>query len=256
MSSHNLFQAAVNKKNKIDVFINDQTNPLFQYFLVQELKTDITLTSTVAKDAEIIPVSAGHGFTAVSGEMITIFDNNRYIQSRVVSVSTNDITVETPTAFALTTNAVVIRGNRNINQNASVTPIEFLFQLRNYTIPIDISKIIIIATHAAAGDYSKFTGITKLINGMWFRKENDIDFNLGNYQINEDFRLKGASVDFPDKAPSGTYATEIVFDMVDIFGQVMRFYPAIDDLFKGTSRDDLSSITTMTISLIGSYTDE
>lgn len=249
-----------NKKGKIDVFINDQTNPLFQYFLIDEQKADILLTSAADKDDITVNVSSGHGFTAATGEMITIFENGRVMQSRVKSVSTDEITLELPLAFPLTTAATVIRGNNRINVDGSSTPVEFLFKLRQWVIPIDISKIILLATHTTISDYTTFMGIANpavnVPNGLWFRRENDENFNLGNYKTNKDFRLKGAVVDFPDKVPSGTYATEIIFDMVDIFGQVMRFRGAANEFFKGTVRDDLSALTSMQISLIGSYTDE
>jgi len=249
-------QVGANKKGKIDVFVNDQTNPLFQNFLIDEQKTDITLTSPVSKNDEIVSVSAGHGFTGADGEYITIYENNRWIQSKVVSVSTDDIELDEPVAFDITTNAVVIRGSNLLNVDGSTDEVDFSFKLRDYTIPIDISKIIILAIHTAEGDYTKFTGIAALTKGIWFRKENGIDFNLGNYINNQDFRLKGAEVDFPDKAPAGSYATEIVFDMVKIFGQVMRFYPEDNDTFKGTVRDALQTISSLQVALIGSYTDE
>jgi len=245
-----------NKKGKIDVFVNDQTNPLFQNFLMNELKDDITLTSPALKNAEVVSVSTGHGFTVADGEYITIYENNRWVQSRVVSVDGDDIGLDEPLAFEISTDAIVIRGNNLLNVDGSTDEVEFSFMLRSFTIPIDISKIIILAIHPAEGDYTKFTGITELPNGIWFRKENGVDFNLGNYKNNQDFRLKGATVDFPDKAPAGAFATEIVFDMVDIFGQVMRFYPEDDDTFKGTVRDALQTITSLQVALIGSYTDE
>lgn len=246
-----------NVKGKVDVFINDQTNPLFQYFLIHEQKTDITLTAPAAKNDTIVNVSSGHGFTAATGEMITIFENGRVMQCRINSVTDDAITLELPIAFPLSVAATVIRGNNRINIDGSITPVEFLFKLRQWIIPVDISKIILLATHTTISDYTTFMGIAGgITNGLWFRRENDDDFNLGNYKTNKDFRLKGAVVDFPQKVPSGSYATEIVFDMVEIFGQVMRFKGGNNEFFKGTVRDKLDTLTSMQISLIGSYTDE
>ena len=244
-------------EGKMDVTINDSTNALFQYFLVQELKDNITLTAAAEKDDSIVNVSAGHGFTGIGttpGEMITIFENSRLIQSPVISVAADAITLEIPLAFPLSTNAIVVRGNKNLNVNGSGTPIDFIFKLRNWIVPIDINKVVILSIHTTTSDYTKFMGLAELTNGMYFRKENSLNFNLGNYRNNKDFRLKGATVDFPTKVPSGTYATEIVFDLISIFGQVERFFGTVTEFFKAVVRDDLSTLTDMEISLIGSYT--
>lgn len=103
-------QPGVNRKNKIDVFINDQTNPLFQYFLINEIKTDITLTAPVSINDTVVNVSSGHEF--IVGEVLTIFENNRYIQMNVVSVATDAIAIAYPIANAFTVaGAVVVRDN-------------------------------------------------------------------------------------------------------------------------------------------------
>lgn len=49
----------------LDVFIQDQDTPPFQYYLMQELKTDILLVTGTAIDDEIIYVNAGHGLPLV-----------------------------------------------------------------------------------------------------------------------------------------------------------------------------------------------
>lgn len=251
---------AVNSKGKIDVFVNDQTNPLFQYLLIDELKDDITLTSDIVKDDEVINVSSGHGFVGsglASGEIMTIWENNRYSQVRVKSVSTDAITIEYPMAFPFTVSgAKIIRGSSNLNIDGSSLEVDFLMKIQDFTIPIDISKVILTMFHSGAGDDSKFAGITALTNGLWFRKENDIDFNLGNYINNQDFKLRGAYVDYPSKGPGGTESTDVVFDLEEIFGQVMRMDSEKNDVFRCQVRDNLIGLTSFKVSMIGSYTDE
>ena len=53
-----------------DVNIQSQTNALFQYLLINEQKTDITLTSEIKVDDTVVSVSAGHGFTGATGEFM------------------------------------------------------------------------------------------------------------------------------------------------------------------------------------------
>ena len=70
------------KRNK-DVSIQDQSSPLFQYYLMREDKDDITLTAPVSTDDDVINVSAGHGFTAASGEQLVLWENSGYEQASV-----------------------------------------------------------------------------------------------------------------------------------------------------------------------------
>jgi len=252
-----LFTPAINKKNKVDVFVNDQTNPLFQYFFIRELKTDITLMAPVAVDATTINVSTGHGFTAAAGEVITIFEGNRYIQQTVKSVLADAVTISHPVPNTFTVaGAVVIRGNRLLNIDGSVTPATFTAALRSFTLPVDIGMIKICAVHAAEADDSKFAGITALTNGLFLRKTDGFVFNLGNYINNNDFRQFGASVEYANKAGGGAYSTVATFDILHTFGQVVRLDARAGDELLAVVRDDLSGLTSLTISAIGSYTDE
>jgi hypothetical protein len=245
-----------NIKGGIDVNLQSQTAPLFQYFLMNELKTDITLTSDVAKDDEVINVSPGHGFTAAPNEYITLFQGDGFLQSRVVSVSLDAITIELPSdASFVIANTKVIRGSNQLAVNGSITPIDFIMNLRDISIPIDISKIVMTMFHTSAGDDGKFGGITELSSGLWFRKEDGFDFNFGNYKNNQDFKNVGSMVEYSAKGPAGTESTTIYFDVENIFGQVIRINRNLSDILFGQVRDDLTSLDSFIISLIGSYTE-
>ena len=245
---------------EFDVVVQDSTSPLFQYFLMNEQKTDILLTSDVSVGDEVINVSAGHGFTAVAGEQIVLFQNERYTQLRVTSVTTNAISVEEPVTIDFTVaGATVIRGNILMNVDGSGPAVEFKVHLRDFTIPIDISKIIITMQHGAnVPDDGKFGGLAALAKGLFFKKENDSTFSLGNYIQNQDFKDTGGTVEYTDKAPAGTNATNIVFDIKTVFGQVIRLHPTMTDMIIGIVRDDISTgagMAKMTASLVGSYTE-
>lgn len=250
-------QPGAAKQGGIDVNLQSQTSPFFQYFLIEEQKTDILLTGDVSVDDEIINVTPGHGFTgivAAPGEHIVIWENNQSLQVEVESVATNAITVSNPIARTFTTEgAKVIRGNSQLAVNAS-GGIDFQMRIQDFTIPIDISKIILTMFHTPAGDDGKFGGIAALAKGMWFRKENSELFNLGNYKKNQDFKNRGAVVTYPAKGPGGTESTDIVFDLEEIFGQVMRMDSRINDIFRGQGRDDMTGLDSLIISMIGSYT--
>ncbi|MCK5604101.1 hypothetical protein KAR91_19595 [Candidatus Pacearchaeota archaeon] len=244
---------------EFDVVIQDSTSPLFQYFLMNEQKTDITLTSPASVGDEVINVSAGHGFSGVAGEQVTLFENNRYTQLRVTGVATDAISIEEPITIAFTTDAIVIRGNVLMNVDGSGADVEFICTLRDFIIPIDISKIIITMQHGTnVPDDGNFGGLPALAKGVFFKKENDSTFSLGNYIQNQDFKDTGGVVEYTSKAPAGTNATNIVFDIKTTFGQVIRIHPAANDIIKGIIRDNISpgaGMAKMTTSLIGSYTE-
>ena len=250
-------------QKEIDVHIQSQTSQLFQYFLMDEQKTDITLTSAISMDNEIINVSAGHGFTAASGEYIVIRNGDSFVQAKVTGVSTNAISIEIPVSVDIPITASVMRGNINMNVDGLSTPIDFKYTSNccgseEAQIPIDIGTVIITMQHGAnVPDDGKFGGITALTNGMYFRKENGERINLGNYISNQSFKDVGADVEYTQKAPAGTYATNITFDIERIFGQVVRVNPRTNDFILAKVRDDIdagSGMAKMSISLVGSFT--
>ena len=250
-------------KKEIDTNAQSQTSPLFQYFLMDEQKTDITLTAPISEDDEIINVSPGHGFTAVAGEYIVVRDGDVFTQKKVISVNVNAITVDMPIANNIPDTAEVIRGNINMNVDGSSAPVDFKYSSnccgsQNPQIPIDLGTIIITMQHGTnQPDDGRFGGITALTKGMYFRKMNGGRVNLGNYINNQAFKDVGAEVEYTLKAPAGTNATNITFDIETIFGQVVRMDPRLDDFALAKVRDDISSsagMNKLTISLVGSFT--
>ncbi len=250
-------------QKEFDVNIQSQTSALFQYFLMQEEKTDITLTAPILMDDEIINISSGHGFTAVAGEYIVVRNGDVFTQNKVISVATNAITVDMPIANNIPVTADVIRGNINMNVDGSITPVDFKYSSnccgnQDPQIPIDLSTIIITMQHGAnQPDDGKFGGIAALAKGMYFRKMNGGRVNLGNYINNQAFKDVGAFVEYTDKAPAGTNATNIIFDVETIFGQVVRMNPRVNDFALAQVRDAQSSsegMEKLTISLVGSFT--
>lgn len=244
----------------IDVNIQSQTSPVFQYLLMNEIKTDITLTSQIEVDDVVVNVSAGHGFTAVDGEFMVCRNGDTFFQLRVKSVATNAITIEAPidSVFPVIGTSV-IRGNINMNIDGSTTPVDFKFGLNDpsTSIPIDISAVIVTMQHTAEGGDGLFGAIAPLSLGLFLRKVNGENRSLGNYTTNQEFRDVGADIAYTDKGAGANFATNITIDLEKVFKQVIRIDPVDDDVIYARVRDDLTltaKLTKLTISILGSFT--
>ncbi len=246
------------KRGEYDVNIQSQTSPLFRYFLMNEQKTDITLTSIVSLDDEVVNVSVGHGFTGASGEYIVIREGDIFTQTKVTGVATNAISIEAPIGNAYEVTATVMRGNINMNIDGNAVPTDFKFTFAGATIPIDLSTIVLTMQHGAnVPDDGKFGGLAALTKGIYFRQTNGDRTNLGNYITNQGFKDVGASVEYTSKAPAGTNGTNVILDIRSIFEQVIRLDPRTLDVLLGHVRDDIdagSGMANLTTTLIGSFT--
>ena len=245
-------------KKEIDTNEQSQTLPVFQYFLMNEIKTDITLTAPISVDDNKIDVSAGHGFTAAPGEYIVVRSGDLFLQMEVKSVLDDEIMVEMLISVDFPDTSSVIRGNINMNINGSITPVDFKYTCDknggvNSIIPIDINTVVLTMQHSSAGADDLFGGITALTNGFYFRKVNSSPTNFGNYKNNQKFRDFGAIVEYTDKAGGTNHATSIVFDAKKVFTQEIRLDPRTSDSVLGKVRDNINLLK-FTVSLIGSFT--
>jgi len=245
---------------EIDNNPQSQTNPYFQYTLIDEQKTDIGLTATVNVDDEVISVTPGHGFIGgLDDEYLVIRNGDQFEQTKVVSVNVDDITVSIPMPTAFPVGSDIIRGRSNMAVDGSVTPVEFKYSSNccgdvDAITPVDVSEIKVIMTHAGEGDDSKFGDISGgLVDGMYVRKVDGARVNLGNYKTNSDFKMFGASVEYTSKAGGGNFSTEIIFKMEDVFGSVQRIDPRNAQYIIAYVRANIN-ILTMEISLLGSFT--
>lgn len=238
----------------VGVSVQDQTTVPFQYYLMREDKTDITLTAPASIGDSVINVSPGHGFTG-SGESAVGWENNRLFQAKVLSVAVDSITLDEPLSFDMTTAATIVRGVTNLAVDGSVTPQIFKYLARQTIIPIDITTVLVNMVHSTVGDDSKFGNLTELSTGLLFRSESDVvTGNLGNFSKNGTFREFAASVDYTDKGGGGAFATDIRFDIRRDFGVVIRNYPSINQTIFAQVRDDLSGLTSLRVSLTGHFT--
>lgn len=240
-------------QRQIDTVEQSQLEPMFQYYLMNEQKTDIALTAAVLPNATVIPVSAEHGFTV--GSYMVLCDDTNFEQAEVIGVDTNNITIRTPLAqgFAIV-GTTVVRGDIELNKDGSTTSIDYTFRLPGGVIPIDLSGAIITMAHTVQPGDSLFGGITALTNGCYFRKVDGSVQPLGTFIKNADFRDYGWTVSYPTKVPSEPYSTDININLIRLFGKEIRIDPRTTDYIVFRVRDNLTGLSRFRISVYGSYT--
>lgn len=241
-------------QKQIDTVEQSQLEPMFQYYLMQEIKLDVTLTADSAFDADVIAVSAGHGI--VIGNRVVLCNGTSFQQCEVTNVATNNISIRNPLSFAFpAASTIVTVGNIDMNKDFSSTPADFVFRIRGGQTPVDVSGAILTMMHTAQPGDNLFGGITALTKGIFARKIDGSVQPLGAYQKNSDFRDFGWSVTYPVKVPSEDYATEAKLNFISTFGKEVRIDPRTSDYMHVRTRDNLlTGMSKMRASIFGSYT--
>lgn len=243
-----------NRQKEIDSWSQDQSTPPFHRYFMTEDKTDITLTSPVTKDDTVINVSSGHGFTG-GGEYILINYGDYIQQSKVISVATDAITIGAPIGMDLPTVGVqIIRGVIDMNVDGATTPTTFYCRLGAGATPVDVQHLHVFMRHSGDADASKYGDLAALTNGIFVRKEDGIDQNLGVYKTNQDFIEFGATSSYNDKAPAGQYSSDFSFCVKQIYGVVLRLDPRENGILKVIVRDNLSTLLSHRITATGQQT--
>jgi hypothetical protein len=248
-----LLNNLIEEGDTLKVREQDLTRPPIHVYLQTNEKDNIKLTSEMAFNTAILNVSTGHGIT--TDHHLFIAEGNFYIQSKVKAVVGNTITISTPTANIFTTDATITRGKINMAVDGSSNNVTFTSLIEKLKDTLDIQYVKIRMTHTSAGDDSKFGDQSALTNGVLFRHDNSLIFNLGNYQSNGEFHDFGGEVNYDDKAGGGKHSTKIDFDIKKIYGVVFRMVPVTVDRFFAIVRDKLdTSIATFYVSLMGQLT--
>lgn len=193
----------------LGVFVQDQTTPVLTAPFVKE-RAAVTLAADTVIDSRTITLTAGHG--AVAGEVIELADtaSGQFMQSDIVSVSVNMITLDQPVNRVYTVaGSTIVRSTKDMIVNGSVTPQVFS------VLPLpsqsgDMVRIIVEIRGKAGGsmDFTTFGTEAPLVNGCVVRVKNaDGTFrNLFNFKSNSDFFEQGFSHAFLDPKQGNSIA--------------------------------------------------
>lgn len=234
----------------IDVYIQDQTTDIVDYYLCRQLST-LALSAATAIDSYTLSVVSGA--TVTNGTYVCIQEDGRAFQARVLSGGgTNTLTLDTPLDYPFTTNAIIANREPNLNVNGSVTPV--LASLAPAPgVKWDITRIILNITDDAEPDDGKFGGIASpgLTKGIVLRKSNGIHHTIFNAKTNGDLRERAYDVAYSDRANpvTGQYGVSMrrSFGGQDKNGVVIRLDGDKGDALEILIQDDLTSLSSFRI---------
>ena len=130
-----------------------------------------------------------------AGDVIVLYEGNRFFQSLVVSAAVLTINLASPLDFAFTTAAEIHIGDWDLSVNGSITP-KIAHVIAPPLAKIDVYQINVSMTDNVAMDSAKFGGIAALTNGVLFRLVNSTIKNLPLVVNNIGFAEQGFDISY------------------------------------------------------------
>jgi hypothetical protein len=228
------------------VFIQDQTTPtLSTPFL--NTRTSVTLASAPAINQNIISLEPGHG--VVDGEIIemALAGTQKFMQSEVVSVSVNDITLDQPVNQAYQTTDIIVVSSNNLLVDGSSTPVVFSV----LPLPTQSGDMVRMILELRGGanqvmDFSKFGSDAALTNGCVLRvNHGDGTYtNKFNFKSNSDFIKQGFDHGFLTPQTGNTitgFISRVTWGGQSKHGVVIRLDGAAGEALELVIQDNLST---------------
>lgn len=234
----------------VDIAIQDQTTPVVNWIFHEELET-VTLDDVTAIDDMTVDLVAGH--SAAAGQLISILEGRRFFQATVLSVSTNELTLDRPLDYAFSVAAAVNMGNADLSVDGSSNSITFHAKAAPL-LRWDVVQFVIVMIDNAAMDQTTFAGIPGgLTNGVIMRASDGKTFNIGNVKTNGAFRGQSCDTTIETKVGGGEWCFSALckFGGTDHAGVVIRLDGAKGDELQIIVQDDLTSVASIMAALIG-----
>lgn len=231
----------VGKPNSIDVYIQDQTTDIIDYYLRRDIRS-LALSGTQTLSSYVVNLVSSVGVNV--GNIIRVQEGGRLFQAKILSINANNITIDTPLDYPYTTAATIAESSINMNVDGSVTPVVFSLE-PNSNSKWDITRIIISMTHTSAADDSKFGNLTTLTRGIVIRKKDGIYHTIFNAKNNGDIRLRAYDIAYSDKAGAGLYGTSFrrSFAGQEKNGVTIRLDGSKNESFQLIVQDNLTGLS-------------
>lgn len=249
-----------NPSGGVDVRLQDQTTPVAigKFWLLAFEGATTTEAVIDTRDVDVAPGDIGN-FNA--GDYIHLFNvaANRFYQGRVVSVSVNTITMDTPFDFSYPIGSVIASGSSNIGVNGLVTRKIFRVRSTEARIPtvFDMTRLIFTCIGTSAMDYTLFANLSALIHGIVVRRNDGTITNYFNVKSNKefaalmyDFRIFAATN--PVQGVDG-FVGRLTFAGQNKIGVAIRLQE--DEDLELIVQDDLSLITLFEVTAEGHVVD-
>lgn len=174
----------------LPVNVQDQTTPIFGLYFLKPTGLPTTLASGTSVDDRTVTVASSANFSV--GNQVGIFSSvsggGRFFFAEVLSISVNDITIDTPLDHTFAVGDAVIAADKNMNVDGSSTP--QIFELQgggvDSGICVDIVRLLVSMECSSAVDLSKFGNLSKLTNGVVLRKKDGEYRNIFNVKSNSE----------------------------------------------------------------------
>jgi hypothetical protein len=243
---HSVIEISDRDVRSVRVITGNRTSPLLSVPFLQT-RSQVTLAADATLDSNVITLVGGHGVTV--GEIIEMAEDgtNKFMQSEVVSVVTNTITLDQPVNRPYpAAGTSVFASNKNMLVDGSVTPVVFSI-LPLATQAGDMIRIILEIRGATNGamDFTTFGSEATLTNGCVIRiKNEDGTFtNRFNFKSNSDFIEQGLDHKFLDPKVGNTVTglvSRVTWGGDDKHGAVIRLDGSKNEELQIIIQDDLT----------------
>ena len=171
-----------------DVFIQDQTTPPFDLFFIQQLAVPTsTRVQTFVDNRAVLVVDASN---ISVGDYLGIFypAEDRFFFGEVLTISVNDLTVDTPLDFEYPIGATVVPFTRDLNVDGSIAKQIFAISGggTGSELVLDITRLMISMECDSAVNLNKFGDLDALTIGVVLRRTDGTSKNIWNIKTNSE----------------------------------------------------------------------
>jgi len=249
-----LMEGWTSATGSLDVKVQDQTSaPVI--FRLNKVIGETTLAIVTAIGDKSVTVADSTGMVINQYVSILSAPDNRFYLGKILGISGNIITLDTPLDFAFPVGTGMAFRNANMAVNGSVTPQVFSVRgdIADIGVEIDITRIIFSMTCDTVVTFAKFGDLAALTNGIVLRRKNGTYNNIFNVKSNAEiagimYDMTIYSADNPQQAVDGLNA-RLTFNGQSKIGIVIRIGPGED--LELIVQDDLSGLLNFEIMIEG-----
>jgi hypothetical protein len=226
----------------VKVFIQDQTTQPIDLFMTENIGTATTLT--VATQGEnTVTMEPGHGL--IVGYVIESSTAENFVQSTVINVAGDVITVDTPWSRTFPIGVTVNVGNPSLVVNGSPASQAIYSVSPSVLQIIDITRVIVRLEDSSAMAFDTFAGDGVLTNGVVFRIRNSdgTTTNLFNWKTNGDMIVRSFDHDFQTGVGGSTrgFVARSTWAGPSKRGVALRVNGVLGEEFETVIQDDMTA---------------